>query len=118
MRFMMLVKSAETSPAGPPPARLLQAIGELGAEASKAGALIATGGLAPSATGARVRVSGGSLAVNNGPFTEPKELVGAYAIYELKSKEEAIDWASRFLQLYLDHWKGWEGETEVRQVFG
>ena len=65
-----------------------------------------------------MRVSGGKLNVIDGPFTEAKEVVGGYAQFELKSKQEAIDGAVRFMELHRKHWPGWEGEAEVRQIFG
>jgi hypothetical protein len=58
------------------------------------------------------------LTVTDGPFTETKEIVGGYAEFELKSKEEAIEGAVRFMELHKKHWPGWEGETEIRQIFG
>lgn len=115
MRFMIMVKSAENS--GPPPQKLMDAIAKLGEEATKAGTLVETGGLYPSAAGARVRLSGGKLSVIDGPFTEAKEVVGGYAIYDVKSKKEAIEATSRFMELHREHWPGWEGESEIRQIF-
>jgi hypothetical protein len=115
MRFLITVKGKEN--VGPPPNALMGAIARLGEEATKAGVLIENGGLLPSATGARVRLSAGTLTVTDGPFAETKELIGGYAIYDLKSKQEAIGWASRFMQLHKDHWPSWEGEAEIRQIF-
>ncbi len=116
MRFMMLVKSAENS--GPPPKELMDAIGKLSEEAVKAGTMVESGGLAPTAMSTRVRLSRGQVTTIDGPFTESKEVVGGYAVFDLKSKEEAIDGALRFMELHKKHWPGWEGETEIRQVFG
>jgi hypothetical protein len=116
MRFMMMVKSAENS--GLPPKALMDAIGKLSEEASKAGTMIDAGGLAPTRMGTRVRLSGGQIKLTDGPFTEVKEVVGGYAMFQFKSKEEAIKGAVRFMELHKTHWPGWEGETEVRQVFG
>jgi hypothetical protein len=76
------------------------------------------GGLAPTAAGVRIRLSKGKLTVTDGPFSEAKEVVGGYAIFELASKEEAIEQGVRFLELHKKHWKGWEGETEIRRLFG
>jgi hypothetical protein len=115
MRFMTFIKSAENS--GPPPKELMDAIAKLGIEATEAGTLIESGGLLPSSTGARIRLSGGNLTLTDGPFTETKEVIGGYAVCEVKSKEEAIKFASRFMQVHKEHWKGWEGETEIRQIF-
>jgi hypothetical protein len=116
MRFMMIVKSAEKS--GFPPKELMDAIGNLSQEAEKAGTMVGSGGLGPTALGARVRLSGGKVSVIDGPFTEAKEVVGGYAQFELKSKEEAVKSAVRFMELHKQYWPGWEGETEVRQMFG
>jgi hypothetical protein len=117
MRFMMMVKHAEQQ--GPPPKELMDAIAKLAEEDAKSGrTLLGSGGLAPLERSTRVRVSGGHLKVIDGPFTEAKEIVGGYAVFELKSKEEAIDGAVRFMELHRKHWPGWEGETEIRQIFG
>jgi hypothetical protein len=80
--------------------------------------MIGGGGLGPTALGARVRLSGGQVAVIDGPFSEAKEVIGGYAQFELKSKEEAVKSAVRFMELHKQYWPGWEGETEVRQMFG
>jgi len=116
MRFMMIVKHAENQ--GPPPKPLMDAIAKLAEEATKAGTMLGTGGLGPTAQGARVRLSGGKVSVIDGPFTEAREVIGGYAQFELKSKEEAIEGAVRFMELHKQYWPGWEGETEVRQMFG
>lgn len=116
MRFMMLVKHPENQ--GNPPKALMDAITEIAADAAKKGNMLGSGGLAPTAQSVRVRVSGGQLRVIDGPFTEAKEVVGGYAQFEFKSKEEAIQSAVEFMELHRKHWPGWEGETEVRQMFG
>jgi hypothetical protein len=116
MRFMMIVKHAEKQ--GPPPKQLMDAIAKAAEDAAKAGTMLGSGGLGPTALGARVRVSGGQLTVTDGPFTEAKEVVGGFAQFELKSKEEAVKSAIDFMELHRKHWPGWEGETEVRQMFG
>jgi hypothetical protein len=116
MRFMTVVKSDESW--GFPPQELMDAIQQLGEEATKNGTMIDTGGLYPTATGAQVRLAGGEVTVTDGPFTEAKEVVGGYAIFEFKSREEAIDATVHFMELHKKHWPGWEGVTEVRQMFG
>jgi len=113
MRFMMIVKAAENS--GPPPKAMIDAMAKIAEEATKAGEMIESGGLASTATGARVRLSGGKLTVTDGPFTEAKEVFGGYAIFELKSKKEAVERAVAFMELHKQHWPGWQGETEIRQ---
>ncbi|MCU1340893.1 MAG: hypothetical protein JWN92_316 [Candidatus Acidoferrum typicum] len=113
MRFMMIVKSKENS--GPPPKELMEAMGRLAEEATKAGEMIESGGLASTATGSRVRLSDGKITVTDGPFTEAKEVFGGYAVFELKSKEEAIKNTVRFMEVHKQYWPGWEGVTEIRQ---
>jgi hypothetical protein len=115
MRYMMIVKHAEKQ--GPPPKELMDAITKLVEEEVTAGTMLGNGGLGPTALGARVRLSGGQVRVTDGPFTEAKEVIGGYAQFELKSKEEAIESAVRFMELHKKHWPGWEGETEVRQMY-
>ncbi len=116
MRFMMIVKSAERS--GFPPKPLMDAIGKLSEEATNAGTMVGSGGLGPTAPGARVRLTHGEISVIDGPFTETKEVIGGYAQFDLTSKEEAIKSAVKFMELHKQLWPGWEGETEVRQMFG
>jgi len=116
MRFMTMVRAAENQ--GAPPEALMHAIAKGSEESARAGTLIDTGGLAPSAIGTRVRVSGGKLSVTDGPFAEAKEVVGGYAVLQVNSKEEAIEAAKWFMQLHIEHWPNWEGETEIRQLFG
>lgn len=116
MKFMMIVKHAEKQ--GPPPKELMDAITKLSEEAVQAGTMLGNGGLRPTAQGARVRLSGGQVTVTDGPFTEAKEVIGGYAQFELKSKQEAVDSAVKFMELHKKYWPGWEGETEVRQMFG
>ena len=116
MQFMMIVKHAEKQ--GPPPKELIDAITKMSEEAAKAGTMRGSGGLAPTAQGARIRLSKGKLTVIDGPFTEAKEVVGGYAQFELKSKQEAIEGALAFMELHKKYWPEWEGETEIRQMLG
>jgi hypothetical protein len=115
MKFMTMVRASENS--GPPPKALIDAIGELGMEATKAGVMVQMGGLLPTATGALVQLAGGELTVTDGPFTETKEVIGGFAVYDVKSKAEAIEWSKRFLDLHRRHWPGWTGVVELRQMF-
>ncbi len=74
-------------------------------------------GLMPvGAGGARVTLAGGTLTVTDGPFAEAKELI-SYAVYDVRSRDEALEWATRFVRLHQEHWAGWEGEADVQQVF-
>jgi hypothetical protein len=115
MRFMMIVKHSEKQ--GPPPKALMDAIAKIAEEEAKAGTMLGNGGLTSTGQGARVRLSGGKVTVIDGPFTEAKEVIGGFAQFELKSKQEAIEAAVAFMELHKKHWPGWEGETEVRQMF-
>jgi hypothetical protein len=115
MRYMMLLSG--TSPPAPPPPELFEAIMKLGGEATEAGVLLDTAGLLPSASGVQVSLAGGTVTVTDGPFTESKELI-SYALYEVRSREEAIEWAFRFIKVHRDHWAGWEGTTDILQVMG
>lgn len=99
-----------------PPKAFADAIAKFGEERVKDGTLVEGSGLFPSTTGARVRLAGGKLTVTDGPFIETKEVIGGYGVYEVTSKKEAIELTLRFMQLHKEHWPGWEGEAEIRQV--
>ncbi len=117
MKFMMLVKADEKH-FGPPDPRLLEGINKLTEDLSRSGgALLATGGLMPSAAGAKIRAGRGKLTVTDGPFSEAKELIGGYAIMQFNSKKDAIENGKRFMQLHLDILgPSYEGELEIRQL--
>lgn len=116
MRFISMVKSTE-SRSGPPPKALMEAMDQLVKDAAKAGCvMVEAGGLLPTSNGARIRLSGGKLTIMDGPFTEAKEVVGGYAIFDVKSKADMIEWTSRFMDLHEEHMAGWEGEAEIRQL--
>jgi hypothetical protein len=115
MRYLVLLKSAQ--PATPPPPGLMEAIARLGGEATSSGALLDTAGLAPSAAGTRLEVRGGDLLVSDGPFAEAKEVI-SYAVYEVRSKEEAVAWGTRFLEAHREHWPEWEGTTDLLRLLG
>lgn len=114
MRFMMIVKHRENL--GFPPKELMEAIAALAAEDAKTGTLQSSGGLLPPAQGARVQLRNGKVTTIDGPFTEAKEIIGGFAILELKSLKEAVEGAERFMELHRKYWPGWEGETEVRPM--
>jgi hypothetical protein len=112
MRFMGLLKADKHSEAGAPPSKeLMEKMGKFMEEITKAGVLLATDGLQPSSQGKRVRLSGGQVTVTDGPFTESKELVASYALFEVKSMAEAVEWTTRFLKVLG------EGECEIRPLF-
>jgi hypothetical protein len=114
MRYLVVLEAVQ--PATPPPAELMAAIMSLGEEATRSGALLDTAGLAPSAAGARVTVAGPDLSVTDGPFAESKEMI-SYAVYDVRTRADAVEWTSRFMALHRDLWPGWEGEARVLQVF-
>ncbi len=115
MRFMMIVKASKDSEAGKMPSKeLLSAMGKYNEELQKAGVLLDLSGLQPSSKGARVKFTGGKRIVIDGPFAETKELIAGYWIIQVKSREEAIEWAKRAPN---PQGEGQEGEIELRQFF-
>src|SRR5437762_11985090 len=113
MRFMVIVKATKNSEAGVMPSeKLLAEMGKFNEELAKAGVMLAGEGLHPSSKGARVRFSGGKRTVIDGPFAETKELIAGFWIWQVKSKEEAIEWVKRCPNPHNE-----ETEVEIRQVF-
>jgi hypothetical protein len=115
MRFLTIVRAAENQ--GPPPPALMEAIGKLGEEAFRNRTMVMMGGLYPSVAGATVRLADGKMTVTDGPFAEAKEVIGGFAMFEFETKEQALRAATHFMELHRMHWPGWQGETEVRQVY-
>src|SRR5438270_10413922 len=114
MRFMVLVKANKDSEAGVlPDEKILTAMGKFNEELVKAGVMLAGEGLQPSSKGARVRFSGDQRTVIDGPFTETKELIAGFWLWQVKSKEEAIEWVKRCPNPF----DGSDSEIEIRQVF-
>ena len=113
MRFLgyTLANEAET-PTEPPSPDMYEKMGKFVEEATKAGVVVATGGIAPTSEGAIVSLKGGEFTVLDGPFTEAKELVGGWCLMECRDKEEAVEWTKRFLTVLG------EGECRVRPVSG
>jgi hypothetical protein len=115
MRFMMIVRASKDSEAGIMPSEeLIAAMGKYNEELMKAGVLLDLSGLHPSSKGARIKFSGGKRIVIDGPFPETKELIAGFWIIQVKSKEEAIEWAKR---APAPHGEGAEAEIEIRQLF-
>ena len=113
MRFMVIVKASKDSEAGKMPSEeLLGAMAKFNEEMVKAGIMLDGAGLQPSSKGARIRFSGATRSVIDGPFTETKELVAGYWIIQAKSKEEAIAWMMRCPNPHEE-----DGEIEIRQLF-
>jgi hypothetical protein len=114
MRFMVIVKADKDSEAGVlPDTKLLADMGKYNEELVKAGVMLAGEGLHPSSKGARVRFSGDKRTVIDGPFSETKELIAGYWLFQVKSLEEAIEWVKRAPNPF----PGKESEIEIRQVF-
>jgi hypothetical protein len=115
MRFMMIVKANKDSEAGKMPSEeLLSAMGKYNEELMKAGVLVDLSGLQPSSKGARIKFSKGKKTVIDGPFAETKELIGGYWIINVKSRQEALDWAKRAPAPFGEME---DGEIELRQFY-
>ena len=115
MRFMMMVRANRDTEAGVmPEEKLIAAMGKYNEELAKAGVLIDGAGLQPSSKGARIKFSGGKPTVVDGPFAETKELIAGYWLIQVKSNEEAIEWAKR---CPAPQGEAAEGELELRQLF-
>jgi len=111
VRFLVMHKSNEENEAGVPPSpELMENMGKLMEESARAGVLLAAEGVHPSSRGARLSFSGGRRTVTDGPFAEAKELIAGFAVLQVDSKEDAIEWATRFADVIGDV------EIEVRQV--
>jgi hypothetical protein len=114
MRFLAIIRIDETR-GQMPSERLMNDVGKLIEEMVREGTLISTAGLRPTAEGARVRLRGGKLSTTDGPFTEAREVIGGYALFEAKSMKEAIELTKRFLRVHGDEW---DIECEVRPLDG
>ncbi|MGE0532067.1 MAG: YciI family protein [Hyphomonadaceae bacterium] len=116
MRYMYLVSAVEDGK--PPPPRLMEEMDKLAKVELAAGRMIAQGGLLPTALGsARIELRRGKVKVIDGPFTETKEVLGGYAIFEFATREEAIASAINFMELHAKYAEGWEGVCEMRPMF-
>ncbi|GAB2896716.1 YciI family protein [Paraburkholderia jirisanensis] len=116
MRFMIMVKANADSEAGAMPEEaLIAAMAAYHEELSKAGVLLDASGLQPSSKGWRIRYSGGRRTVSDGPFAETRELLAGYTLIQVRSREEAREWARRFPAPFGDHV---DSEIEVRQLYG
>ena len=114
MRFLSLIRVQENT-GKQPSERLMTEMGKLMIEMKQTGKLLDTAGLAPTASGKRVRLRGGKVSVVDGPFAEAKEVIGGYAMLDAHSLEEAIALTERFVELHVAD--GWELDCEVRQVY-
>ena len=113
MRFMILVKASKDSEAGVMPSeQLLAAMADYHEQLARAGVLLDANGLQPSSKAWRIKYAGGTRTVIDGPFTEGKELVAGYTIIQVKSRDEALEWAKRFPNPHNE-----DGEIEIRPMF-
>lgn len=118
MRYMIIVTGSESfDESGPPPAALFEAIDKLGAEATKSGKMLSFGGLHPTSSGVRMRLTNGKIVMTDGPFAEAKEVIGGFSIISVASKEEAIAEARTFMELHRIHWPKWQGQVEIRLMY-
>jgi hypothetical protein len=116
MRYMYLISAVEDGK--PPPPRLMEEMDKLAKVELAAGRMISQGGLLPSVLGsARIELRRGKVKVIDGPFTETKEVLGGYAIFEFATREEAIASAINFMELHAKYAEGWEGVCEMRPMF-
>jgi hypothetical protein len=113
MRFLTMVKYNENGT--PPPKAYLDALAEFDRTATAAGAMVQCSGLQPTALGSRLRLSCRTVACTDGPFTETKEMIGGFAVFDVPSKQDAVAWMQRFLELGK-HWPQWECEVEIREM--
>ena len=116
MRFMSMLKFEEDNSFGPPPPELSTAMGGYIEEGLRNGTVVELGGLLPSEAGAIVSLVDGSIKAVDGPFTEARELVGGYAVIDVRSKAEAMEHARRLMQIHAEHWPGFSGSCELRQL--
>lgn len=111
-KFLTIIRGPENHPE-PPPA-LFAALDQLMKDAGPR--IVGVGGLRKSAKGARARLAKGRITVTDGPFTEAKELIGGFCIYDLASLDEAKEWTHRFLDLHVKHFPGFDCEVEIREM--
>jgi hypothetical protein len=111
MRYLMYTIGDDSTPLTPPGPEVMAEMGKFMEEITRAGVLVATGGIAPIAQGTTLRMAEGKFTVTDGPYTEAKEMIGGWAIIKVSSKAQALDWAKRFMKI--------NGNTEsrIREVF-
>ena len=111
MRFLGYTMGDPSAPMTPPSPELMEEMGKFVEEATKAGVLVATGGVAPYSEAIKVTRANGKFTVTDGPYTEAKELIGGWALMEVRDADEAVEWTKRFLDIAGD------GESTLRQVY-
>jgi len=116
MRYMMFIMGSEHHRDQTPPQPLMDAMDTFVKDGFKSGILVDTAGLQPTSKGTRIRSRKGKLTTTDGPFTETKEVIGGYAIVEVKTHEQAIDLATQFMELHRVHWPEFDCVGEVRPI--
>jgi hypothetical protein len=116
MRYMLFIKHTEDYRSLTIPQGLMDAMGKFVGDSMASGVLVDTAGLKPTSDASIVRLRGGKLTVIDGPFTESKEVVGGYALIDVKSREEAMALATEFMEIHRVHWPEFEGESEIRPL--
>ena len=116
MRYMTFVKHPGDYDVSKVPPSLFVAMGEFVEEQIKNGMFIEGAGLQPLSKATRVRLSGGKITISDGPFSEAKEVVGGYSLIEARTHAEAVEMATKFMELHRVHWPEFEGEAEVRPL--
>ena len=111
MRFFGYTLGDESAPVAPPTPELMQEMGRFMEDATKAGVIVASGGMGPASLGAKVTLKDGAFTVVDGPFAEAKELIGGWALMECRDLDEAVEWSQRFVGVIGD------GDVRVRPVF-
>jgi hypothetical protein len=112
MRYLGYTLGDESAPVSPPTPKIMEEMGKFVETATKAGVIVATGGIGPTEMGVKVTLKDGQFTVVDGPFAEAKELIGGWALLECRDKDEAVEWTKRFVSVLG------EGEVRVRPVFG
>jgi hypothetical protein len=115
MRFMFII---HTDSKEPPTPALMEAMHELAKDEVAAGRMVYDGGLMPASMAKQLELAKGKLRVLDGPFTETKEIIGGFAVFELPDMEAAVESARAFFELHRQHAPGWEGRCEIRQIAG
>ncbi len=116
MRFMLFIKHSESYRSHTVPPGLYEAMGKFVTEAMASGVVTDTAGLKPTSDATAVRLNDGKISIVDGPFAESKEIVGGYALIKVKSRREAMDLATQFMEIHRVHWPEFNGECELRPL--
>lgn len=118
MRFMLFIKHEESLRSLAVPPILYEVMGKFVTEKMASGAITETAGLKPTSDATAVRINNGRVTIVDGPFTESKEIVGGYALIDVKSREDALELAKEFIEIHRVHWAEFNGECELRPLEG